>query len=112
MKADLHWILIENWDSVHVHLEKMVPLSFLLPSSVLGRLGAPIIRIYQDFLAAYPTVSLTVECQTVGQALTCIYHGIDRIFYPRTKSLLALKSLSSKNGCQLITNFPITSWYD
>ena len=95
------WVRVQNWNDIRSHFDIPHPVSFFISASVLKRLGTPAVRVYQDSLPSLH-FDLIVECETPGQALLCIYHGIERILYAEGQKAEALQSISKKMNAHLI----------
>lgn len=91
-------IIIKSWNDIVPYLDHSSPLSLLIPSSVLHQIGAPIVKAYQDMTSFYPHLSLTAECDTAGQALSCLYHGVEKITYKDPSVLRLFASVKGKNS--------------
>ena len=91
-------IPIKSWNAIVPYIAHSSPLSFLISSSLLRQVGIPIVKAYQDALCSYPHLSLAVECDTVGQALSCLYHGIEKIVYRNPAHFHAIGSIQTKRN--------------
>lgn len=100
MLPDPKPLVVTKWKDIESRLQHSSSVSFLIPASVCRRLGAPLIKIYQDALSGLPHF-LTVECTTNGQAMTCLYNGIQRISY-KSPVPTSLSSLAQKKGAQIL----------
>ena len=90
------WVVVTNWEEISPHLSSEDPIQLLIPKAVSTLLGAPVLKAYQDQLLSYPHISLTIECATSGQTLSCLHHGILRIIYENRQSLKALQSIAKQ----------------
>jgi len=95
------WVVVTTWEEISLHLSSEDPIQLLIPKAVSTLLGAPVLKAYQDQLLPYSHLSLTIECATSGQTLSCLCHGILRVIYESSQSLEDLQSIAKQKKALL-----------
>ncbi|MFN7662689.1 MAG: hypothetical protein ACK5PQ_03075 [Alphaproteobacteria bacterium] len=95
-----NYLTVSTGQEIRAHFESRNSTTLFVPAFVLNRLGAPVLACYQKNLPN--CCSLVVECQTPGQALNCLYHGIHSISYVNKKKHQGLFSIAQHLGAHII----------
>lgn len=94
------YVTVTTGQEIRAHSNVQNSTTLFVPAFVLSRLGAPVLACYQKNLPK--SCSLVVECQSAGQALNCLYHGIHTISYANKKNLVDLCSIAQHLGVHIL----------